>query len=134
MVECELKELGCEGLVQRKDTDKHMEQAAQKHLRLSISYFIKNQRRQDEKIANLQERNLLIIIAGEFIYMLFLNRQATYTCINIFEATCNIYTMHNHAHYTLWRLQNFNSPPASTNFTEYSTCTHSMEFILHTII
>ncbi len=57
MIECELMELGCEELVQRKDTEKHM-QAAQKHLRLSTSYFIKNQRRQDEKIANLQERNL----------------------------------------------------------------------------
>ncbi|XP_064385532.1 TNF receptor-associated factor 5-like [Halichondria panicea] len=55
MVECELKELGCEEVVQRKDADKHMEQAAQKHLRLSTSYFIKNQKRQDEKIANLQE-------------------------------------------------------------------------------
>ena len=42
MVECELKELGCEEVVQRKDADKHMEQAAQKHLRLSTlltSYF-----------------------------------------------------------------------------------------------
>ncbi len=29
MVECELKELGCENVVQRKDADKHMEQAAQ---------------------------------------------------------------------------------------------------------
>ncbi|XP_064384099.1 TNF receptor-associated factor 4-like [Halichondria panicea] len=37
MVECELKELGCEDVVQQKDADKHMEQAAQKHLRLSTS-------------------------------------------------------------------------------------------------
>ncbi len=43
MVECELKELGCEEVVQRKDADKHMEQAAQKHLRLSISYFIESE-------------------------------------------------------------------------------------------
>ncbi len=57
MVECELKELGCEEVVQRKDANKHMEQAAQKHLRLSTSYFIKNQRRQDEAIAKLQEDN-----------------------------------------------------------------------------
>ncbi len=54
MVKCELKELGCEELVQRKDADKHMEQAAQKHLRLSTSYFIKNQRKQDETIIRLQ--------------------------------------------------------------------------------
>ena len=57
MVECELKELGCEKVVQRKDADKHMEQAAQKHLRLSTSYFIKNQKRQDEAIAKLQNEN-----------------------------------------------------------------------------
>ncbi len=54
MVKCELKELGCEEVVQRKDADKHMEQAAQKHLRLSTSYFIKNQKRQDKKIIRLQ--------------------------------------------------------------------------------
>ncbi len=54
MVECELKELGCEEVVQQKDADKHMEQAAQKHLRLSTSFFIKNQRRQDENIIRLQ--------------------------------------------------------------------------------
>ncbi|XP_064385533.1 TNF receptor-associated factor 4-like [Halichondria panicea] len=57
MVECELKELGCEEVVQRKDADKHMEQAAQKHLRLSTSYFINNQKRQDEAIAKLQNEN-----------------------------------------------------------------------------
>ncbi len=57
MVECELKELGCEEVVQQKDADKHMEQAAQKHLRLSTSYFIKNQKRQDEAIAKLQKEN-----------------------------------------------------------------------------
>ncbi len=64
MVECELKELGCEKVVQRKDADKHMEQAAQKHLTLSTSYFIENQKRQNEKvimqgeaIAKLQEEN-----------------------------------------------------------------------------
>ncbi len=56
-VECELKELGCEEVVQRKDADKHMEQAAQKHLRLSTSYFIKNQKKQEEAIAKLQENN-----------------------------------------------------------------------------
>ncbi|XP_064385541.1 TNF receptor-associated factor 4-like [Halichondria panicea] len=54
MVECELKVLGCEEVVQRKDADKHMEQAAQKHLRLSTSYFIKNQKRQDKQITRLQ--------------------------------------------------------------------------------
>ncbi len=58
MVECELKELGCEEVVQRKDADKHMEQAAQTHLRLSTSYFIKNQKKQDEAIAKLHEENV----------------------------------------------------------------------------
>ncbi len=55
MVECELKELGCEEVVQRKDADKHMDQAAQKHMRLSTSYFITNQRKQDEEIAKLRQ-------------------------------------------------------------------------------
>ncbi len=55
MVECELKELGCEEVVQRKDVDKHMEQAAQKHLKLSTNYFITNQRKQDEEIAKLRK-------------------------------------------------------------------------------
>ncbi len=61
---CELKELGCEEVVQRKDANKHMEQATQKHLRLSTSYFIVNQKSQNEKvimqgeaIAKLQEEN-----------------------------------------------------------------------------
>ena len=54
MVECELKELGCEEVVQRKDVDKHMEQAAQKHLRLMASHYLKSQRRQDKKIIRLQ--------------------------------------------------------------------------------
>ncbi len=57
MVECELKELGCEEVVQRKDADKHMEQAAQTHLRLMASHYLKSQRRQDEMIAKLQEEN-----------------------------------------------------------------------------
>ncbi len=57
MVECELKELGCEEVVQRKDVDKHMEQAAQKHLRIMASHYLKSQRRQDEVIAKLQEDN-----------------------------------------------------------------------------
>ena len=55
MVKCELKELGCEEVVQRKDADKHMEQATQKHLKLSTSYFITNQRKQDEEIAKLRK-------------------------------------------------------------------------------
>ena len=55
MVECELKELGCEELVQRKDADKHMEQAAPTHLRLMASHYLKSQRRQDEKNIRLQE-------------------------------------------------------------------------------
>ena len=54
MVECELKELGCEEVVQRKDADKHMDHAAQKHMRLMASHYLKSQRRQDEKIIRLQ--------------------------------------------------------------------------------
>ncbi len=61
MVECELKELGCEELVQRKDADKHMEQAAQKHTKLMASHYLKSQRRQDEKIIRLQEENERLI-------------------------------------------------------------------------
>ncbi len=61
MVECELKELGCEELVQRKDADKHMEQAAQKHTKLMASHYLKNQKRQDEKIITLQEENERLI-------------------------------------------------------------------------
>ncbi len=61
MVECELKELGCEEVVQRKDADKHMEQAAQKHTKLMASHYLKSQRRQDEKIIRLQEENERLI-------------------------------------------------------------------------
>ncbi len=57
MVECELGEVGCEEKLQRKDLDKHMEEAAKKHLTLSTSYFMKNQRRQDEEIAKLRKEN-----------------------------------------------------------------------------
>ncbi len=57
MVECELKELGCEEVVQRKDAYKHMEQAAQKHIKLMASHYLKNQKRQDEKIITLHEEN-----------------------------------------------------------------------------
>ena len=57
MVECELKELGCEEVVQRNDADKHMKQAAQTHLRLMASHYLKSQRRQNEVIAKLQEDN-----------------------------------------------------------------------------
>ncbi len=34
MVECELKELGCEEVVQRTDADKHMEDTTEKHMKL----------------------------------------------------------------------------------------------------
>ncbi len=57
MVECELREVGCEEMVQRKDLDRHMEEAAHKHLRLSTSYFLKNQARQDEDMAKLRQEN-----------------------------------------------------------------------------
>ncbi|XP_064392492.1 TNF receptor-associated factor 4-like [Halichondria panicea] len=57
MVECELKELGCEEVVQRENADKHMEQAAQKHMRLMASHYLNSQRTQDEAIAKLQEEN-----------------------------------------------------------------------------
>ncbi len=57
IVECELREVGCEEKLQRKDLDRHMEEGARKHLTLSTSYFIKNLRRQDKEIAKLQQEN-----------------------------------------------------------------------------
>ena len=60
MVECDLREVGCEEKLQRKDLDRHMEEAARKHLRLSTSYFMKNQRRQDKEIAKLQQENEIL--------------------------------------------------------------------------
>ncbi len=57
IVEGELREVGCEEKVQRKDLDRHMEEAAQKHLKLSTRYFLKNQKRQDKEIATLRQEN-----------------------------------------------------------------------------
>ncbi len=57
MAECELKELGCEEVVQRKDSDKHMEQAAQKHMRLMASHYLKSQRTQTKDIIKLTKEN-----------------------------------------------------------------------------
>ncbi len=40
VVECELREVGCEEKVQRKDLDRHMEEAARKHLQLMTTFCI----------------------------------------------------------------------------------------------
>ncbi len=42
MVECELKELGCEEVVQRMDADKHMEETTEKHMKLTAIHLRKN--------------------------------------------------------------------------------------------
>ncbi len=46
MVKCELKELGCASgeVVQRKDVDTRMEQAAQKHMKLMTGHYLRSQR------------------------------------------------------------------------------------------
>ncbi len=66
MVECELREVGCEEMVQRKDMDRHMEEAAQKHLKLSTSYFLKNKKIQAKEMSTLkQELNELRFDYGQ---------------------------------------------------------------------
>ncbi len=57
IVECDLREVGCEEMVQRKDLDRHMEEAAHKHLKLSTSYFLHESKRQDEEMAKLRKEN-----------------------------------------------------------------------------
>ena len=57
MVECELRKVGCEEKPQRKDLDRHMEEAARKHLTLSTNYFMKNQKLLANEIIKLKQDN-----------------------------------------------------------------------------
>ncbi len=60
MVECELKELGCEEVVQRKDADKHMEETTEKHMKLMTLHYakiVKNQASMTEQITKFKEEN-----------------------------------------------------------------------------
>ena len=43
LVECELREMGCEEMVKRKDLARHMEEGAQKHLTVMASKYLKTQ-------------------------------------------------------------------------------------------
>ncbi len=51
MVECELSEVGCEEKVKRKDLDRHMEEAARRHIQLMNIYCIRT-------VAALKDENL----------------------------------------------------------------------------
>ncbi len=55
MVECELREVGCEEIVQRKDMDRHMEKAAQKYLINIINQLFFN----ESKVTSYNEVNKL---------------------------------------------------------------------------
>ena len=58
LVECELREMGCEEMVKRKDLARHMEEGTQKHLTLMARNNLKTQ-------ANLYERILELKIENE---------------------------------------------------------------------
>ena len=57
LVECELKEMGCEEMVKREDLVRHMEEGAQKHLTLMASKYLKTQANVQERITNLEREN-----------------------------------------------------------------------------
>ena len=57
MVECERREVGCEEKLQRKDLDRHMEEAAWTHLTLSTNYLMKNLAIQAKEIAEFRQEN-----------------------------------------------------------------------------
>ena len=57
LVECELREMGCEEMVKRKDLVKHMEEGTQKHLTLIASKYLKSQADVHERFNKLEEEN-----------------------------------------------------------------------------
>ena len=57
LVECELREMGCEEMVKRKDLVRHMEEGTQKHLTLMASKYLKTQDEMNERITKLEREN-----------------------------------------------------------------------------
>ena len=57
LVECELREMGCEEMVKRKDLVKHIDEGTQKHLTLMASKFLKTQAKLYKRIAKLEKEN-----------------------------------------------------------------------------
>ena len=51
-IDCELKELGCNVKIPRKDISKHMEESSQSHLRLMTAYVLKT----NEQVRSLQQQ------------------------------------------------------------------------------
>ena len=57
LVECELREMGCEEMVKRKDLVRHMEEGTQKHLTLMASKYLKTQASVQERFVKLEREN-----------------------------------------------------------------------------
>ena len=57
LVECELREMGCEEMVKRKDLVRHMEEGTQKHLTLMASKYLKTQADMYQYISELKREN-----------------------------------------------------------------------------
>ncbi len=62
MVDCELREVGCKEKLQRKDLDRHMEEAIRKHLTLSTSYIKKQDKEELRQENDKLRRNLAKVV------------------------------------------------------------------------